>query len=100
MQSHHRPQPRTVHHRHFFQVQHDAPFFPATLQHLHLQQRHIFASQSPVTFHHPPVINLAPAHPKPTRGTRPVIPWHLNPPSPRKSPSIVPRVVPHFPHFA
>src|SRR6266436_1505005 len=96
MQRHHRSQPRTIHHRHFLQVQNDAPLLPARLQQLHLQQRHIFASQSPVTFHHPSILNFAPANTKSPRQIRPVIPCHHNPPSPRNSPSIVPRVVPHF----
>src|SRR5258707_1636550 len=100
MQSHHRPQPRTIHHRHFLQVQNDAPLLPARLQHLHLQQRHILGSQSSVAFHHPSILNFTPGNTKSPLQTRPAIPWHHNAPSPRNSPSIVPRVVPHFPHFA
>jgi len=81
MQSHHCPQPRTVHHWHFLQVQNNPPLLPASLQHLHLQKRHILARQSPKAFHHPTILHLPPLHPKSPRRTNSINPRHRSPPS-------------------
>src|SRR6266853_435238 len=79
VQRHHRPQSRTIHHRDFFQVQHDSPFSAARLAHRVLQQRHILAAQPPKTFHHRAILGLSPLHSKSPRRTRCIVSRHPAP---------------------
>ena len=80
VQRYHRSQSRAIHHRNFFQVQHDTHFSLAGFAHRVFQQRHTLAGQSSGAFQDRAIFRLFPLDSKSRPRTDCVVSRHSGPP--------------------